>query len=166
LRIERHDVEGGEALALGDGSKAVFVLLKIRLRLELSAKNCRIEIRRIEKRGPVGGFTDVPMFNHLQLFWSPADDRAWEKTVCDGDIIELGRLVNDGEGFRPGSRWTPIGFSGNVKPNETIRYHLRAIAEDVLPSGWEIFEVSWDGQWDDHLQEMWKHLQVRKVEPP
>ena len=57
----------------------------------------------------------------------------------------------------------PNNFLGIVGPNEAIRYSLQVVSDIYISSKYQVFEVAWDGVWDEHIDKMAIHLNIKEV---
>ena len=57
----------------------------------------------------------------------------------------------------------PLSFEGFVGADECMRYHLEIVSDEFISKTCQVFEVAWDGQWNDDMDNMQQHLTVREV---
>jgi len=130
------------------------------------ARNCRIILTTIYRRGPDQQFRASLVPVPPQFVWAPAELTPIVIDFSGEQVIDFGRIVEGGNRFEPTLYGCPNDFLGFVGPNEAVRYQLQAIAEGS-PIGLPfVCEVAWNGEWSDNLDTMERNLTIREVESP
>jgi hypothetical protein len=106
------------------------------------AKNCRVILRELHRRGPDGLFHVVRMVVPRQYMWAPSEWSPALQTVSDSEILDFGRIISGSDRFEPLLYTISSDFEGFVKANEAVRYSLQAIADNARPSPLLFFD-SW-----------------------
>lgn len=171
LKLFPHNLEGNPTtLTEFDANKrpikqyqAYFYHLIVKnSRAFISAKNCRVILKQIHRRGPDGEFHPEKLVVPLQYTWSPAEWSPALQTVAKEEVLYFGR-ISEGDSFIPTFYITSVNFKGLVKANESIRYSLQIVADNFVSSKLQIFEVSWNGQWGKTSEEMKKNWLSKKL---
>ena len=129
----------------------------------VTAKNCRVILRQLHRRGPDGEFHPTPLIVPLQYVWSPAEWAPSFQTVSDYEILDFGCISKESGKFEPTFYVTSANFKGFVGKNESVRYSLSIVADNYVSPKFQIFEVSWNGQWSEKLDEMERNLPIKEV---
>ena len=84
--------------------------------------------------------------------------------TCVPGCIDLVRLPeHNSQGVVPCVFPFPLSFEGFVGADECMRYHLEIVSDEFISKTCQVFEVAWDGQWNDDMDNMQQHLTVREV---
>jgi hypothetical protein len=129
----------------------------------VTAKNCRVVITDIHKKGPDGNFHRLPLVVPLQLVWTPAELAPVLQTFGDQEICDFGRLIEGDVAFYPTLYAIPNNFLGSVGVNEAVRYTLNIKAENFISTKVWVVEVSWDGTFSDNMDIMERSLIVKNI---
>lgn len=163
LSIQPHNLRG-IVTRFTDGPRVIYYHLKvINHRSWVSAKNCRILLRSIYRQGPNRQFQPVPLPVPPQFVWSPAPVTPPLITLTRGEIIDFGRLTENATRFEPVLYWYPNNFQGYVEQNDVVRYCLEIVADGYTSKRYHVFEVAWNGEWSENLDEMAKNLIIREI---
>lgn len=127
------------------------------------ARNCRVLLRAILVKAPNEEFVPLPMVIPHQFVWAPAQLTPSTVTLSKEGIVDFGRLIEGAESFEPVLYFYANDFGGRVKKGGAIRYVLEAVADGFVASHQQIFEVAWDGNWSENLDEMARSLTIRVV---
>lgn len=158
--------QGGLAIAAGHPPKrAMWYTLKVvNRRPWLVARNCRVLLTGISRRGPDGVYRPETFPVPRQYWWAPSESTPTEVSVPKEHVFDLGFLHEDPAAvFTPTLYSQPNDFPGFVGINESVRYSLAISADNFHSKTYQVFEVSWDGQWDASPEIMAKHLTVREI---
>lgn len=174
LRLEEHNFRGTVAdLNIIDRmrgqligtKKTIFYHLRAHnSRPWVPAKNCRVMLRQVHRRGPDGNFHPVNLVVPLQYMWAPSEWSPTLQTVTDKEVVDLGRLSAGSDRFEPMLYTIGNDFDAFVKANEAVRYGLQVISENARPSPLQIFEIAWNGEWCENLDRMEHNLSIREVD--
>lgn len=178
LVIELRDARGflthfntmfGSAVIPSPTRKVYFYhLLVVNKRPWLAARNCRVLLKGINKRGPDGDFKPVPMPVSLQFIWAPQEASPTLATVTDEQTLDFGTCAEirnglDQGGFVPRLYSYTNAFPGVVGAGEAIRYSLQVVSDTFSSENYHVFEVAWDGKWSEQKEEMEHHLSVKEI---
>ena len=153
----------GDVAKFPNGARAIFYHLQVRNRRGWSpARNCRVLLTTLHRRGPDGQFRREPMPVPFQFIWSPKEFSGTLQTVTDHTVLDFGLVVEGSDRFTPSLYVIPYNFPGYVKRGEAVRYTLQAVG-DNFASELVTYEVAWDGEWSDNLDMMAGHLTIRRV---
>jgi hypothetical protein len=144
--------------------KAIYYHLRVdNSRRWVTAKNCRVLLRQLHRRGPDGEFHIIPLVVPLQFVWSPAEWAPTLQTVADNEILDLGAITELSGKFEPKCYVTSANFQGFVGPNEAVRYSLSIVADNYVSPKVQVFEVAWNGKWSENLDDMEKYVTIKEV---
>ena len=101
----------------------------------------------------------------LQYIWSPAEFSPTMKAIVRDAILDFGRVIEGDEFFSPTLYAISKNFRGFVRAADAVRFGLQIVAENFQSAELQIFEVAWNGQWSDKLDEMEAHLRIREMPP-
>lgn len=127
------------------------------------AKNCRVLLREVYKRGPDGEFRRLPLVVPLQYVWSPAEWSPAFKSVSDHEVLDFGSISEITNRFNPKFYVTSANFEGYVEANEVVRYGLSIVSDNFVSPNLQVFEVAWNGRFSENLDEMSRNLNIREV---
>jgi hypothetical protein len=167
LRIEPLNL-GGILAPLSDGQKtwtAFYYHLKvINDRPWALAKNCRVMLCGIQRRGADMRFHHEPFYVPRQYVWAPAGFTPVLQTVGAQPLtLDFGVIDAERKIFWPTIYTYDYDFKGLVGPMEAVRYSLRIEADNAPPSKIYVFEVAWDGKWSDEISQMQKSLLIKPI---
>ena len=133
------------------------------LRRWVPVKECRILLRQIAKRGPDGSFRQLPMNVPHQFVWSPSQFTPSEVTLTGGRTFDFGHLTEGEDRWAPVLYWYPNNFEGHVGKNEAVRYSLEISGVGCVQKRYQVFEVAWDGEWTENMDDMERHLVINEI---
>lgn len=167
LLLEPHNLKGHKAKN-ARGRLMIFYHLHVKnLRHWAPAEGVRVLLKRFERRGPDNEFHEEAVTIPRQFCWSPAETSAVVQTIADERIFDLGFLfkpdANGNTAFQP--RWYEQPFKQDylVDAGQAVRYHLEIVGENFHCRKTFGFEVAWDGQWSEDLDELQNHLRIRPL---
>ena len=144
-----------------------YLHLRVRNSGSVTAHNCRVILRGMTVQIPGNRFANKPVPIPLQFTWSPAEMPPLQREIPAGseEAIDLGfvTLLEGQRTFQAQFYVTPTGHDYGVPAGERARYFISAVSDNCAPARPQIFEVSWDGNWDDTPDAMRNHLQVSDV---
>lgn len=100
----------------------------------------------------------------LSYIWSPAEWAQALQTVAYEEVLDFGR-ISEGDFFRPTVYITSANFKGFVTKDEAVRFSLQIVADNYVSSNTQVFQVSWNGNWDNNANEMAKNLIISEIIP-
>lgn len=156
----------GTVTNITEGPRVIYYHLKvINSRPWFLVKNCQVRLVGISFRGPDGRFK--PLGNPVPptFVWSPAGIALASANISKEQIFDFGRVVEGSQIFAPVLYFYPNNFEGRIAPNQTARYILEAVADNVMKTTRIVIEVAWNGVWTDNLDVMSRHLTIREVQP-
>ena len=163
LEIREHLLRG-TVTSFSSGQRVIYYYLKVvNTRPWAVARNCRILLRGIHRRGPNQRFQREPMAVSPQFVWAPAELTPIVIDLSGEQVIDFGRVVEAGNRFEPVLYGYPNDFRGYVAPNEAVRYRLQAVADGSGVGPPQVYEVAWNGEWNDNLDVMVQNLMIRVV---
>jgi hypothetical protein len=153
-KLEPHNFRGS-VTTLTARFPAIYYHLKVTNRRKWAAvRNCRVFLKQLHRRGPDGEFRAVPLVVPLQYVWAPAEWAPIEQSFSTEAVLDFGRLVKGSNVFEPTFYVTSANFQGFVAANEAVRYTLQIVAENYGEISEQIFEVAWDGNFSENLDQM------------
>src|SRR5438128_2628140 len=158
-------VEDPTTFSTPSGSRQVmfYHLNVINQRPWLPARNCRVMLMGLTKRGPNGLFQPVTIPVPFQFVWAPAESTPPTITLLRQQFIDLEYIEDGGSAFIPRLYIIPNNFQGFVGTNDAVRFHLQIEAENFASPQYHTVAVAWDGVWSHIPQTMRNHLQVRLI---
>jgi hypothetical protein len=128
-----------------------------------SATNCVVQLKTLSRRLSNGDFADIRLAYSLVLYWPPREFTAWTKTVRQNEPVDFGYVAKGSSRFAPSARAYPLNFAGFLEPNGTMRYGFEIVSDQFVSPTLHEFEVSWDGEWTDDVDDMANHLKIRQL---
>lgn len=142
---------------------AYFYHLKVvNSRQFVPAKNCRVMLRQLYRRGPDREFHPIALPVPYQYVWSPSETAPSLQTVADEEVFDFG-IIHEGDVFRPTLYVVVSNFKGNVNADDSVRFGLQIVADNYVSPRMQIFQVDWDGKWANTPEEMSDHLIISEV---
>lgn len=168
-KLEPHNFRGSvTTLTVQAGNQtarlpAIYYHLKVTNGRKWSAvHNCRVFLKQLHRRGPDGEFHAVLLVVPLQYVWAPAEWAPIEQSFATEAVLDFGRLVKGSNVFEPTFYVTSANFQGFVAANEAVRYTLQIVAENYGEISEQIFEVAWDGNFSENLDQM--RLVIKEIQ--
>lgn len=139
-----------------------YVLKVVNKKPWMSSKNCRVMLVAISKKGPDGIYRPEPFKVPRQFWWAPSEFMAPLATINKEQVFDFGFIQANGM-FSPTLYSTPSDFPGHVRKNESVRYSLEIDANNFTSPIQQVFEISWDGEWDPNPDIMSRHLVIKEL---
>lgn len=127
------------------------------------AKNCRVLLRAIWRRAPNQQFVTLPMVVPSQFVWAPAQLTPPSIALSNEHIFDFGMIIEGFDHFAPVLYAYGNDFAGRVQKGQAIRYALEIVADGFIAPNYHVFEVAWDGNWSDNLDDMEHSLTIREI---
>lgn len=154
----------GAVVPRNDGRRSIYYhVLVNNSRTWAPAKNCRVLLCRIERRGPDGSFHDVPLSVPMQFVWSIPLVSPLQPTITKYCSLDFGHVDEGTAEFVPELYARTNDFTGGVHAGEAVRYHLEVASDSFASPAPHVIEVAWDGQWSDNLDQMSRSLTIKQV---
>ena len=99
----------------------------------------------------------------LTYVWAPAETTPSQIILRSDHLFDFGILVREENRFRPVLHSYTNNFQGIVSSNQAIRYGLEIVSDNFVSSKLQLFEVAWDGTWDNNLDTMAQCLTITDV---
>jgi len=171
-RLELSLVSRSDQTKTGAGLLRIYHHIHVRNTRQWSpAKNVRIVVQSLMRKGADGTFFPEYLILPLQLCWVFPNSHELLPTIGPEDRCDLGWLEQTPppsagpktiEQFKLSTYITPNNFRGFVRANESIRVIVIALSENA-ESKPLLVEISWDGVWSPDREEMERHLVVKQV---
>jgi hypothetical protein len=162
LTVEVLD-KNGELTTLDNGHRVVYYHLRIINEKSVIVHNCRVFLKKLQKRQPDGQYHEIPISVPPKYIWSPAESSPEGVDIVTEQVIDFGYIIDSAKEFKPTVIPILNSFRGNLKQLESFRYNIEIIAENYRPKQLIIIEVTWDGNWPEDLNDMHKHLIIKKI---
>jgi hypothetical protein len=163
LELSLNDLRGN-LTPRTNGTHTYFFHLKIRNRRVWSpAKDVRVLVERIARRGPDGSFFAEPLVYPVPLAWTPSELGDFQRTIADTETCDLGFLDQNAEAFKLSVLFAPGNFKGYVRADRAIHVRIVALGQNVTSSRPLFLEIAWDGRWTTDRDEMRKHLVIKEI---
>lgn len=154
----------GDKTSLRQGAVAYYYHLKVtNSRSFVPARNCRVMLKQLHRRGPDSQFQPEILVVPLQYAWAPSEWAPVLQTVAGEAVFDFGRIVQSSN-FQPTLYTTSTNFRGFVNANEAVRFSLQVIADNYVSPRMQVFEVAWNGKWADTREEMQQNVVIKEVE--
>lgn len=127
-------------------------------------RNVRLLVTSIEKMRPNGTFFPEHLPVPVQLTWAFPQFHELSPTVVDRDFSDLGYLDEGKDRFALSPYFVPNNFTGFFSKGEAMRVSISAAADNFSSIDPLVREISWNGQWDDDMEEMRKHLTIAQMQ--
>ena len=154
--------EEGELTNHGEEKPTIYYHLKIVNLRKVSIKNCRVFLKKVEKKQPNGEYIELQMSYSPQYLWTAFKKTDESKDIVTENVLDFGFVEKNSQEFFPAVHPILDIFKGKLKPNESFRYFLEIIADNYRPKKLIIIEVSWDGKWTSNLNEMKSSLIIKR----
>jgi hypothetical protein len=155
--------KNGEITTLDNGHRVVYYHLKFVNERSVIVQNCRIFLKKMQKRQADDQYLDIPFSVIPRYIWSPSETSPEAVDIVTEKVIDFGYIIDSAKEFKP--TVTPIlnSFKGSLRQNESFRYYIEIIAENYRPRKLIGIEVTWDGNFPEDLNEMHKHLIIKII---
>jgi hypothetical protein len=139
----------------------------VNLRRWTTPKNCRVLLRSLAQRGPDNVYEQIPLTVPLQYVWSPSQITPSSVDIPHEQYFDFGCIaehpVFPPRHFRPMLYSYTNDFRGYLQANQSIRYSLQIQADNFASENYQVFEVSWDGEWNSDITVMRVHIKIREI---
>ena len=163
LSLVPHNLRGSIVPITG-GPQSVFYHLKvINERSSIRATNCRVLLKKLWWRAPNGEFQEINLTVPLTYVWAPSEITPPYVTLVKEHILDFGIVVEGENFFRPVLLSYTNNFQGFVRANDVLRFGLEIVSDNFVSPHLQVFEVAWNGEWSDNLDEMAHNLQIQEV---
>ena len=157
----------GTVTQFTQGPRVIYYHLKvINDRPWFAGKNCQIRLTEISKRGPNNQPIPIPNPVPESFVWSPARIAPDRVNIAKDHIFDFMSVAEGDNKVIPVLYWYPNNFIGTVMPNQAFQYSLEIIGDNLVKSHIQVFEVAWNGQWDDNLDRMAFNLTITEITAP
>jgi hypothetical protein len=155
--------KNGELTILDNGHHVVYYHLRVINERSVIVRNCRIFLKKMQKRQADGQYLDIPFSVPPRYIWSPSETSPEAVDIVTEKVIDFGYIIDSAKEFKP--TVTPIlnSFKGSLRQDESFRYYIEIIAENYRPRKLIGIEVTWDGNFPEDLNEMYKHLMIKMI---
>ena len=162
LNVEILD-KNGELTILDSGHHVIYYHLRIINTKSIIVRNCRVFLKKIQKRQANGQFDDLPMSVPTRFIWTPSETSPEGVDIVTEQVVDFGYIIDNAKEFKP--TVTPIynSFKGNLAQNESFIYYIEIIADNYRSRKLIGIEVSWDGKWPENLNDMHRSLVIKKI---
>lgn len=164
LKIVLLNTRGELTTFSSTGERVIYYHLKVvNSRPWAIAKNCKVILMAISKELPSGEFQNQPLNTTPSFIWTPAEVTPQAITLVKEQAFDFGCVGEESYFFRPVLNIMPNNFQGYVKQDQKIRFSLQVSADNYVTEKNQVFEVAWDGNWSNNLDEMMSHLTIREI---
>lgn len=154
----------GELTNFSNGQRVIFYHFKVINQRSWSiAKNCKVLLKGIYKELPNGQFQNQPLNTNPSFIWTPAEITPHAINLSKEHAFDFGYLAENDTAFRPVLNILPNNFQGFVSANQKIRFSLQPTADNYLNENYQVFEVAWNGNWSDNLDNMAQSLTITEI---
>lgn len=162
LELRLND-ERGNRITRPDGSFSYYFHLQITNHRQWApAKDVRVLVDQIARRGPDASFLPEPLVYPVWLYWTPANVNQPLRTIFNIEMCDLGFLDQKADRFKIAAAVAPAGSQLFVVANGAIR--IRIVASGQSGTSKPLFlEIAWDGRWPITRDEVQKHLVVKEI---
>ena len=167
LRFELEE-NTGIRTRLGDKGPKVwyFHLLVKNDRPKSPARQCRVLLRKFERKREDGVFEPVEPIPRMQFIWALRWINGMLPQIVDEKRIDFGHLTESELVWKPELYPEIRDCDCTVQPGQTVRYHLRIEAENFVQAEDSVFEVHYKGGWSMEREGILDAVQMRMVPEP
>lgn len=163
LKIEPLNTRG-EITKFSNGTRVIFYHFKVvNSRPWIIAKNCKVLLKGIYKELPSGQFQNLPFNTNPSFIWTPAEITPQAINLVKEHAFDFGFLAENSSEFSPVLNVFPNNFQGFVGVGQKVRFSLQPSADNFLTEKYQVFEVAWNGQWTDNLENMIQNITIREI---
>lgn len=146
-----------------DGKKGRYYLLRVSNNRKSSpAKNVRVLLTRVFKRGPDDTWIEKVFSGSTQVTWRWPLQMPLYLTIGPDELSTFGFLMEDSDKFSLQLYSIPNNLNHLISPNDPTRFEFKAVS-DTAESNTLVVEVAWDGKWVEGGKEMQNHLIVKEI---
>jgi hypothetical protein len=138
-------------------------LLVINDKKNSPAKNVRVLLSKVSKKGPDGLWHEHKFSGPVQVMWIWPDMMPQYLTVGPEEHSTFGRLLEDSNLFEFRLYLRPMNLPSGIPPNDPTKLEFKAVS-DTAESKVLRLEIAWDGQWVQGITEMKDHLIIKEVD--
>jgi hypothetical protein len=120
-------------------------------------------LKGIYKELPSGQFQNLPLNTNPSFIWTPAEITPQAINLVKEHAFDFGFLAENDTEFKPVLNIIPNNFQGFVRAGQKVRFSLQASADNFLTEKYQVFEVAWNGQWSDNLDNMTQNITIREI---
>lgn len=154
----------GELTKFDNGTRVIFYHFKVvNSRPWINAKNCRVLLKGLYKELPSGQFQNLPLSSNPSFVWTPAEITPQAINLVKEHAFDFGFLAEGSTDFKPVLTIVPNNFQGFVRSGQKVRFSLQPSADNFLSEKYQVFEVAWNGQWSDNLDDMAQNISIREI---
>ena len=165
LKLFPHNNLRGSVVPLSNGILSIYYHLKVvNERSSVSAANCRVLLKKIWRKAQNGDFLEVNLAVPVIYIWAPSEITPPYITLRNEHVLDFGRVNQGDNRFFPLLLSCTNNFEGFVRPNDAVRFGLEIVSDNFMSKQLQIFEVAWNGQWNDNLDTMGQNLQIREIQ--
>jgi hypothetical protein len=99
----------------------------------------------------------------LTFVWAPAEITPPYVRVKKDHVLDFGFVLEGQNYFSPRLFSITNNFGGFVHAHEALRFGLEIVSDNFVSARLQVFEVAWNGQWNDNLDVMAQNLQIQEV---
>ncbi len=159
LGLSVHNARG-TVIPSANGPRRIFYHLKVsNSRPWAPARNCRVLLKAVHRRGPDQQFHPAPLPVPMQFVWAPSGFTPPLVNIVSEQILDFGHLAEGAPRFIPSLYVLLSDFEGFVGSEQSVRFSLQIEADGYAARQYQVFEVAWS----DNLDEMAQHLRIREV---
>lgn len=126
-------------------------------------KKCTVSLKEIYKKGKEDKtFMKFPLNVSPKYFWAPASSAPQAVDIVTDQVLDFGYIVEGSSCFSPAIWPLFNNFKGNIHPNETFRYVIEIVANNLSPHR-ETIEVRWNGNWATEEHSRQNNLIIEKI---
>jgi hypothetical protein len=163
LSLVPHNLRGS-VVPFTNGPRSIFYHLEVvNKRSTVVATNCRVLLKKVWRRVPNGQFQEVLLSVPLTFVWAPAEITPPYINIIKDHVLDFGLIIEGQKYFSPRLLSITNNFKGFVNANEVVRYGLEIVSDNFVSASLQVFEVAWNGKWNDNLDVMTNNLQIHEV---
>jgi hypothetical protein len=145
-----------------NGIKGWYYILRVKNKRSSSpAKNVRILLTNIYKKGPGGSWREVTFSGPVHVTWRWPQITPFHTTVGPDEFSTFGHLLENSKGFVLTLIGPPNNLQPLIPPNDPTRLVYKAVS-DTAESNPISIEMVWNGQWDADSAKMENNLTIHE----
>lgn len=162
LKILDYNLQGERTIA--KGGNAYFYHLKVKkINGSGMVKNCRLLLSKVEVFNN-GNFNKLEWAVPRPFNIAPAELNITFANFPNEQIFDFGAILQNTPIFYPALQGIPILRNDELRSNSKKRYYIDIEAENYYHKEAAVYEISWDGIWNDDSDIMKGHLKIQRID--
>jgi hypothetical protein len=127
------------------------------------ARNAKVICEKLYVINSKGEIYKQPITTPLPLQWAFSEFYGYTRNIKDYDICDIGYLDENADKFKIDFLFHPNNMTPYIQAKESLCMTLKVGADNFLSREGYSLKISWDGVWDENMDEMKKHLIIDEL---